>query len=170
MKDFYNIFEISIQEIYAAEKELVKEIPGFIEAVREPKLKEALSNHLEETNKQAIRLEEIASELDIDLSLKKSAVMHALLQEGSKRAKANCSHEVKDAAIIAAAQSIEHYEMSVYRTLKAYASMLKLEVTEQLLDQSLKEEVNADKTLGKIAEGTIFTKGVNKKACSRGCA
>lgn len=147
---------------------MLKTIPDFIDASKEPKLKEAFREHLEETKTQAIRLEEIADELDIDLSIKKSAVMHALVLEGSKWAKADCSHDVKDAAIIAATQCIEHYEVSVYGTLKAYACMLKLEAAEKLLDQSLLEKMNANKTLGKIAEGTIFTKGVNKKASCRG--
>ena len=171
MKDFYQLFESGIQEMYASENEIVDALPDLIKAAHEPKLKEALRHHLEETKNQVSRLEEISEELKIDL--KKTApcdVMHSLLQKGSKCAKLSCPNEVKDAAIIAAAQCVEHYEMAVYGTLKEFACMLKFNSAEKSLNETLQEEGNADKKLTEVAKGSLFAKGINKKACDETCS
>lgn len=165
MKEFFKLFETGIKEIYADEKKIVDALPGLIQAASESQLKEALSQHLKETKNQVTRLEEIADELDIDLEVHTpSNIMQALLQKGHQCATSDFPANVKDAAIIAAAQCVEHYEIAVYGTLKAFACLLKLDLAESKLDATLQEESNADKKLSKIAEGTFLSKGVNKKA------
>jgi len=165
MKDFHHLFQAGVQEMYAGEKEILKAVPALIQAVKEPKLKEAFREHLEETKHQAKRLEEIAKEMDFDLTVESCPVIHALLQRVHKCAIAHSPHDIKDAAIIAAAQCVEHYEICVYGTLKSYACLLKLDFAKKKLDESLHEEGKSDKALSEIAEGTFFSKGVNQKAC-----
>jgi ferritin-like metal-binding protein YciE len=167
MKDFHHLFVAGLQDIYSAEKQIIKALPDLAQAAKEPKLKEALRHHLEETKKQAVRLEKIAEELEIDLKGAQDPIMHALIQKAHKCATTDCPHEVRDAAIIAAAQCIEHHEMAVYGTLKAFACMLNFEFAEKKFDESLEEESKADEKLSEIAEGTLFSKGVNKKACDK---
>jgi len=163
MKELYNLFEAGVQEMYASEKEIVKALPGLIQIANEPKLKEALSHHLEETKEQMVRLEKIAEDLNINLTSNPSTIIHAILQKGQTCTPASCPSEVRDAAIIATAQCVEHHEMAVYGTLKAFACILELDAVEKQLEETLEEEKKADKKLSKIA------KDINKKACDEKC-
>jgi ferritin-like metal-binding protein YciE len=170
MKEFCQLFATGIKNMHCAEKEIIAELPNFIEAAKEPKLKEALRDHLEETKIQLNRLEGIAEELGINVEEGTCNAMQAILKEGLQCIKADLPPEIKDVAIIAAAQCVEHFEIAVYGTLKTYACLLKEVDAEKMLKNSLEEESHADKKLSELANGTLFKKGINKKACDEECA
>ncbi len=169
MKNFHELFIKELKDIYNAEQQIVKALPDFVHAAHSPKLKEAFRHHLEETHKHVERLETIAAELNLDLKGVECEAMTGLLKQAHKMAKANYASDVKDAALIGEAQRIEHYEIAVYGTLKTYAKILKLDHVEKLLKETLKEESHADTKLTGVAEGGLFSEGVNTKACKK-CA
>lgn len=164
MKDFYHLFVVGLQSVYSAENQIAKALPKMVDAAKDAKLKEALHHHLDETKEQIKRLEEIAKEVDLDLKHGECHPMEALLKEGQKMMAADLLPEVKDAALIAAAQSVEHFEIAAYGTLKAYAQVLKQKFAEEKLNETLEEEKTADQKLSAIAQGSASVSGVNKKA------
>jgi ferritin-like metal-binding protein YciE len=166
MKDFYSLFIKELKDIYDAEKQIMKALPEMIKSAHSSNLKEAFQQHLKETKEQVKRLESISQELNEDLAGGRNDVVKSLIMEGRK-SKAFTDPIVKDVALINAAQHIEHYEIASYGTLKAFAKHLKLTDVYNLLDDSSKEEGHANKTLNSIAEGSIFQKGVNDKACAK---
>ena len=93
--------------------------------------------------------------------------MEGILAEGAEYIKAQAPAILKDAALIGAAQRVEHYEIAAYGTAKAHAKMLDLDEIADLLDETLSEEASADKKLTKIADGSIFSSGINKQASSK---
>jgi ferritin-like metal-binding protein YciE len=169
MKDFYALFVHELKSMYGAEKKIVKALPKMVEAAKSEKLKEAFRHHLKETENQVRRLEEIGVTLNEDLKGHDCMVIDSLLKEGKKIIESSYDKVVKDSALICAAQRIEHYEIACYGILKAFAKHFKLKEIEELLEESSKEEGHANKILGEIAEGTLFTSGVNVIAC-RKCA
>src|ERR1700730_1849749 len=120
MKDFYTLFVKELKDIYDAEKQIVKMLPELAKASHASNLKEAFHRHLKETKEQIKRLEEISSELNESLSGARNEVVKGLLKEAHKIVKSNFDPVVKDAALINAAQHIEHYEIASYGTLKAF--------------------------------------------------
>lgn len=166
MKNFYQFFIDELKDIYDAENQIVPALREMIEAVSCSKLKEAFESHLKETHNQIERLNKIAKHLKTDISGTKCDAMHGLLKEGHKVLKSTFEPHVKDAAIIGIAQRVEHYEIAVYGSLRTYAEHLKLDEAVALLNETLKEEGNANKRLTKIAEGSLFFDGVNKIACN----
>ncbi len=169
MKTFFDLFSEEVKDMYGAEKQLIRALPEMAAAAHTPDLKEAFLKHLEETRTQAARLEEIAAEHNIDLAGADCEAMRGIIQEGSHYVKSHYPSEIKDAALIGAAQRVEHYEIAVYGVLRTFAKHLKFKRALELLDDSLQEEGHADKVLTKIAEGSIFTTGVNAKASKNCC-
>jgi ferritin-like metal-binding protein YciE len=153
-----------LQDLYSAETQLVEALPKMQSAASSPELKEAIKKHLAETKQQVKRLETCLSNLQSDTKGETCEAMEGLIKEGSEMIKAQAPALVKDAALIGAAQRIEHYEIAGYGTAKAHAKLLNLDEIADLLDETLKEEAAADKKLTKIAEGTIFSSGINKQA------
>lgn len=134
-------------------------------------LKEAFLQHLEETKAQVKRLERIGQIMQEDLRGEICYAMRGLIQEGEEILRTPFEEDTKDAALISAGQRIEHYEMAAYGCLKTYAKHLDLSEVEDLLAATLKEEGAADKKLSSLAEGGLFTSGINSKACSHcGCS
>jgi ferritin-like metal-binding protein YciE len=169
MKDFYSLFIKELKNIYDAEKQILKALPEMAKSAHCSHLKEAFHQHLKETKLQITRLEDISQELNEDLSGTENEAVKSLLKEGQKIIKSKFDAVSKDAALINAAQHIEHYEIASYGTLKAFAKHLKFTEVFNLLDDTSKEEGIMNKTLTSIAEGSIFQKGVNDKACEK-CA
>jgi ferritin-like metal-binding protein YciE len=167
MKDFHDLFINQLNDMYAAELEIEKALPEMAKMAHLPKLKEAFHNHHKETKHQIQRLEKIAEELGLTLAHETCDAIHGILKEGKKLLRGNYPSEVRDAALIVSAQRVEHYEMAVYGVLKSFARHLKLGNVIKLLEESSKEEGYADKKLNEIAEGTLFTMGVNAKALKR---
>lgn len=156
-----------LKDLYDAENQLIHALPTLAKEAENPELKEAIKQHLEETKHQATRLEKILKMLKIDHKEKQTCkAMEGLVEEAQEVLKEFPKSILRDAAIIGAAQRVEHYEIAGYGTAKAHAKLLDLNQIVELLDETLEEESAADKKLTKIAEGTFFTTGVNKKALS----
>lgn len=169
MKDFYSLFVKELQDIYDGEKQILKALPEMAKLAHSSSLKEAFQHHLKETKEQIKRLEEISKEINEKLTGGHNEVIKSLLKEGHKIGTSSFDVIAKDAALINAAQHVEHYEIASYGTLKAFAKHLKLTEVYNLLDDTSKEEGSMNKTLTSIAEGSIFQKGVNDKAVEK-CA
>jgi ferritin-like metal-binding protein YciE len=141
-----------LRDLYNAETQLVKALPKMAKAAANPQLREAFENHLRETSGQVSRLEQIFEQLGEKASGKKCLGMEGLVKEGSETMKEDYSNDVKDAAIIGAAQRVEHYEMAGYGTARAFAELLGNDEHVSLLEQTLKEEKQADEKLMQLAE------------------
>jgi len=145
-----------LKDIYDAEKRITKALPKLIKKSTHDELKTALQNHLDETEEQVSRLERVFDELDTPAKAKTCAGMKGLLEEGDEHAGDDYDHDgLRDAAIIGAAQRVEHYEMAAYGTAIAHARLLELEDVVSLLEETLEEEKAADKTLTEIAESVV---------------
>ena len=167
MKDFYSLFTNELKEAYDCEHQGLKAFPAIIEAASSEKLKKALKHHMQETQEQLKRLEEIARELGEKLEGVKCDAVRGILDEARKCIKTPYEKNVKDAALIAMVQRFEHHEIAVYGVLKTFAKHLKLDRAEQLLQTTLREEEAVDRALTEIAEGSSFAEGINDKACKR---
>lgn len=145
-----------VKDLYSAEKQLLKALPRMAKAACEPGLKKALLSHLEETKTHAARLEEIASKLDIKPTGKVCKAMQGLIAEGAEVLEENGEDPVLDAAIIAAAQRVEHYEISAYGTARAFAEQLGKRDIAKVFQATLDEEKAADERLTEVCEGGIL--------------
>ena len=150
-----DLFTHCIQDLHSAETQITKALPKLVKKARSPELKEALQNHLQETERQITRLETIARNCDFSPKGKKCKGMEGILEEGSESLSDVEDALVIDAAIIAASQVVEHYEIANYGTAKAFAEGLDHADAVELLEQTLEEEKNADSTLTELAEGGI---------------
>jgi ferritin-like metal-binding protein YciE len=139
-----------LQDLYSAEQQIIKSLPKKIDAAQSDELRNALKEHLEVTKTQAARIETICEELGEDPENEKCKGMEGVLKEGSDLLK-EARDPVRDAAIIAAAQRVEHYEMAGYGTARTYANLLGYEDAAGLLEQTLEEEKEADQTLSGLA-------------------
>ncbi len=160
-----DLFVNELEDMYSSEQQIVKSLPNMIKAADSEDLKEAFQSHLEETQEQVERLNKIFEILDITPKSENCEAMQGLIQECSETIHEFPKSALRDAALISKAQRIEHYEISAYGTLRTFAKELELEdEVIDLLKETLQEESNADKTLTKIAEGSLMSTGVNRKA------
>ena len=159
-----DVFEEQLNDLFSAEQQLVEALPKLAGAASSPELREALETHLEETRGHVERLEDVFSSAGISKSGETCKGMQGLVQEGEEVLQANGDPMAKDAALIAAAQRVEHYEMAGYGTVVALADHLGLDDVKDTLGQTLDEEEQADKLLTKVATGTMFSEGVNQRA------
>src|SRR5579864_2907671 len=136
-----------LQHLHSVETQIIGALPKMIEEAAEPRLKDALNTHLEETRGQLSRLETILREAHGSVDSKKSKVMSALASEGEDVIKDASDDSIRDAGIIAAAQKVEHFEIAAYGTVKRFAEILGQKRHAQLLAQTLEEEKHADSTL-----------------------
>jgi ferritin-like metal-binding protein YciE len=150
------LLEEQLKDIYSAEKQLTKALPKMAKACSSDTLREAIETHLEETEGQIVRLDEIAEKLGVKLSGKKCAAMEGLVEEGVEAMEYDGDENLVDAAIIAAAQRVEHYEIAAYGTAKAFAEKLNLSEVVDLLEESLDEESSTDEKLTTISEDEIL--------------
>jgi ferritin-like metal-binding protein YciE len=153
-----------LADLYSAEKQLVDALPKMAAAAHDSKLREAFDEHLEETRGHMRRLEEIFSELGMPKPSKQCEAMAGLIEEGEEVLGASGQPEAIDAALIAAAQRVEHYEIAAYGTARTLAGELDYDSAESMLDETLSEEANADKLLTKIATGGMMRSGINREA------
>lgn len=156
-----------LRDLYSAETQLISALPKMAQAASSSALKTAFQQHLDETRTQKQRLEQIFSEMGTSPQGETCEAMEGLIKEGEEVIKATGDAKVKDAALIASAQRVEHYEMAGYGTVRTYANELGFSAAQKLLQTTLDEEGNADKKLNALAEGGIFSTGINEKAMSR---
>jgi ferritin-like metal-binding protein YciE len=150
-----------LKDIYNAEQQLVKALPRIARASNHGTLREAIENHLQETEGQVERLEQISQQLGVSLRGKKCKGMEGLIEEGKEVLQEDGPEPVLDAGIIAAAQKVEHYEICAYGTARTLAEQLGLSDVATLLEESLEEEKAADEKLTEISEGTILPEAQN---------
>jgi ferritin-like metal-binding protein YciE len=154
----HDLFVNQIEDLYDAEQRLTKALPKMAEAANSSQLKQAFQSHLTETEGHVRRLEQIFREINVSPSRETCEAMKGLIAEGEEMIKAHGDADIKDAALIAAAQRVEHYEMSGYGTARAFARRLGLNQAVSLLQQTLEEEKAADEKLNTIAESSVNPK------------
>lgn len=150
-----DLFVDQLKDVYNAEKQLTKALPKMAKCASNEELKEGFVLHLEETEGQIKRLEKIFEELGEKPVGKTCAAMKGLIEEGSEILETEGEDAVIDAALIAAAQRVEHYEMAAYGCLRSYAELLGMPEAAKLLQETLDEEENTDQKLSGLAEDTI---------------
>jgi len=161
-----NLYISQLQEIYSTEKQIVASLPKMVSAATNPKLKAGLEKHLAQTKNQVKRLEQVFQSLGIDPAGETSKPMLGLAAEGKEILSSGGDADVLDAAIIAANQKIEHYEIASYGTILAYAKLLGDQQTIKLLKVSLEEERYTDKQLTVLAESMVNPKAVRASGFS----
>ena len=147
----HELYVEQLRDLYDAEQQIIKALPEMIDAAQSEDLKEALNEHLDVTKEQASRLEKIFNGLGEKPKGERCKGMQGVLAEGSDLVGKIENEEVRDAAIIASAQRVEHYEMAGYGTARTYATMLGEEEAGKLLEQTLNEEKEADEKLTDLA-------------------
>jgi ferritin-like metal-binding protein YciE len=150
------LFVDELKDIYSAESQIIRALPKMAKAASSPMLREAFETHLEETKVQKERLDKIGEALDIRLTGKKCAAMEGLIEEGKEILEADGLPSLIDAALIAAAQRVEHYEISAYGTARALAQHLGYADAVKLLDETIHEEGETDHKLTQIAESDVY--------------
>ncbi|HKO18571.1 MAG TPA: ferritin-like domain-containing protein [Acidobacteriaceae bacterium] len=140
-----------LKDIYSAEKQITRALPKMAKAAKSPELKEAFENHLEETKGQIERLDEIFEALGKKATGKTCHGMQGLVEEGNEMIQELEKGDVRDAALISAAQRVEHYEIAAYGTVREYAKMLGRKDAAKLLEQTLEEEKATDEKLNSIS-------------------
>jgi ferritin-like metal-binding protein YciE len=156
MPTITKLLEDQLKDIYSAETQLVKALPKMAKKASSKGLKEAITSHLEETKHQVERLNQIAQTLGIKLAGKKCKAMEGLIEEGAEVLETEGPGPVIDLALIAAAQRVEHYEISAYGSARAFAGHLGHEDVVELLQETLGEESAADEKLSSISEEEIL--------------
>jgi ferritin-like metal-binding protein YciE len=162
IKSMDDLFLHGLKDIYYAEKRIVESLPSLIEKATNRDLSKGLRDHLEETKGQIERLNQVFKKLGVEPEAVKCPGIDGLISEADEIAGEVADKQVLDAAIIGSAQSVEHYEISRYGTLIAWAEELGRDDAVRLLTTNLNEEKAADKKLSTVAE----RKGVNRRAAS----
>jgi ferritin-like metal-binding protein YciE len=153
---------VELEDLYDAEQRLTKAIPKMADAASNPKLRKAFQHHLQETERHVTRLEKAFSDLGQSPARKTCDAMKGLIAEGDEIISASGDTDVRDAALIAAAQRVEHYEIAAYGSARTFAQQVGQSSVAKLLEQTLEEEYAADKSLNEIALGSV-----NKAAAAR---
>jgi ferritin-like metal-binding protein YciE len=164
LQSLEDVFADQVADLRSAEQQLLEALPKVAGAASNEKLREALEQHLEQTRGHVRRLDEVAVTTGLSLPQEHCEGMEGLLKEGEEVVFAQGDPAAKDAALIAAAQRVEHYEISGYGTARTLADQLGYDSAKRLLDETLDEESKADELLTKIATGGILSSGVNKQA------
>jgi ferritin-like metal-binding protein YciE len=155
METFKELFEETLKDIYYAEKAILKALPKMAKKASSRKLQQAFTKHQKETERQVERLEEVFKLIGKRASGKDCPAIDGIIEEGEEVMKEAEDDTVRDAAMLAAAQSVEHYEISRYGTLVAWAEKMEMSDAAELLQATLEEEKATDETLTELAESEI---------------
>ncbi len=156
-----DLLEVKLQGLYSAENQLMKALPKMAAKATDPRLRMGIEKHLEETNNQVERLKQVAKSLDMNLDGPACKAMAGLIAEGEQLMALRASDEVMDAAIISAAQGVEHYEIAQYGTAVHFAKRLGFTPEAELLAESLAEEKNTDEALNQLAINSVDEKALS---------
>jgi ferritin-like metal-binding protein YciE len=151
----HDLFVHTLRDIYYAEKQIVKALPSMVDKATDDELKQSFADHLEETRNHVTRLEEVFQVMDETAKTVPCPAIDGILKEANEIAGDVEDREVLDAALIMAAQAVEHYEITRYGTLIAWAKQLGRDDVAELLEQNLDEEKTADHKLTMLAERSI---------------
>lgn len=149
------LFEEELKDLYSSEKQIIQALPKMIKAAGNPQLKMGFERHLEETKVQLERLDQIFEDLGKRGSGKKCKGMEGLIEEAKELLEEDMEPDLLDAALIGAAQRVEHYEIAGYGTARTFARILGNKKAEKLLQQTLEEEAATDEKLTQIAESYV---------------
>jgi ferritin-like metal-binding protein YciE len=158
IKTLDDLFVHTLQDIYYAEQQIAKSLPQMISKASDPQLKQGFETHLAETQNQIKRLEQVFQMHGQEVKGVRCAAMDGILEEAQEIMGDVSDKEVLDAAMLASAQAVEHYEITRYGTLIAFAKQLGREDCASVLQQNLDEEKATDKKLTTIAEGMVNRK------------
>jgi ferritin-like metal-binding protein YciE len=150
-----DLFVEELKDLLSAEKQITKALPKMIKAANSPELQAAFEEHLALTEGHIERLGQVFERLGLAPEEKPCKGMAGLIEEGNELLKEAMAPSVKDAALISAAQRVEHYEMAVYGSLRTYAQLLGDIETAQILQSTLDEEGDADRKLTQLAEFSV---------------
>ena len=159
----HEAFVDELRDMYNAEKQITKALPKMVKAASSEDLSTAFEEHLQQTQTQVERLEQVFESIDEKPRSKQCQGMAGILEEGSEILNEDMDEAMMDARLIAAAQRVEHYEMAAYGTLVAWARMMGHDDAARLLEETLNEEKAADEKLTNLAEG-----GINQHAAEGG--
>lgn len=154
----HELYVDQLKDLYNAEKQLIAALPKLAKAAENAELREAFKAHLEETRVHAQRIETIFQSLDASPKGKHCKAMEGLIEEGSEAIEIGEASPMRDSALMAAAQRVEHYEIAGYGCVRSYARLLGEKEAAEILQQTLDEEGAADKALSALA------KGINRQA------
>jgi ferritin-like metal-binding protein YciE len=154
-KQLDELFHDTLKDIYYAERKILSALPKMAKVAQAPALKAAFDKHETETEGQVERLEEIFKLIDKPARGKKCDAIEGILDEGKEIMQEYKGSPALDAGLLSAAQAVEHYEISRYGTLKAWAAKLGLKQAVSLLDQTLQQEKKTDADLTQIAESAV---------------
>lgn len=149
------LFVDNLQDLYSAETQIIEALPKMIDSAKSQELKNAFREHLEMTRVQVERVKEIFVNIGQNPGGKVCTAMKGIISEGQELISETKDPEVLDAALIAAAQKIEHYEIAGYGTARTYADLLGDEDARDMLQNTLEEEKNTDKRLTELAVNSI---------------
>ncbi|MGQ0456980.1 MAG: YciE/YciF ferroxidase family protein [Hyphomicrobium sp.] len=155
IENLEQLFEHTLEDIYYAENQLLKALPQMAKASDSTALKKAFDGHLKETEEHVSRLEEIFKHLGKKPKATPCPAIKGILEEGEGLMSDVTDADTRDAAMIGAAQAVEHYEITRYGTLASWAKLLGKKEIAAILEKSLKEEYAADQKLTKLAEGRL---------------
>ena len=147
-----NLYIDELRDIYDAENQLVKALPEMAKAATSDELRSGFESHLEQTREHVRRLEQIFTGLGEKAKGKKCKGMQGLVAEGKETIENEFEGDVKDAALISAAQRVEHYEIAAYGTLRSYADLLDEQDAVSLLEATLQEEKETDEKLSELSD------------------
>lgn len=163
-KTLENLFHDTLKDVYYAEKKILKSLPKMAKAAQSAELKAAFEKHETETEAQIERLEEVFEILGKRAQGKTCPAIDGILEEGQEIMEDYKGTQALDAGLLAAAQAVEHYEISRYGSLKHWADLLDMDKAVKLLDETLKQEVKTDEALTKLADNSINDKAMKTAA------
>jgi ferritin-like metal-binding protein YciE len=155
LRSLQDLYVDELKDLYSAENQILKALPKMAKAASSPELRTAFEDHLEQSKGHVERLARIFKKLDVSPSGKKCKAMEGLIAEGKEVMEEDATPAVMDAALIAAAQRVEHYEMAGYGCVRTFARLLDHNLAADLLQKTLDEEGEADKKLTELAETVI---------------
>ncbi|HJU36553.1 MAG TPA: DUF892 family protein [Gaiellaceae bacterium] len=159
-----DVLQEQLEDLHSAETQLVTALPKMAQSASHDELRQAFEHHFDETREHLKRVEEALGELGVSNPSEVCKGMQGLIAEGEEMMGKGGDPTAKDAALIAAAQRVEHYEIAAYGTARQLADDCGFDGIRDLMDQNLDEESQADKLLTKIATGGMFKAGVNQQA------
>lgn len=156
MNSLHDLLVEELRDLYSAENQLLKALPKMAKAASSEELKTAFQEHTEQTEEQVRRLERIFTELEAKPKGKKCKAMEGLIEEAKEIMQEDMDETLLDAALIGAAQKVEHYEIAGYGTARTFAEILGYDNAVELLQETLDEEGETDKRLTGIAENANY--------------
>jgi len=167
LESLEDLFVHHLNMLRDAESVIIDALPKMIDAAHSEELKEGFQQHLKQSQQQLSRLDEVMDNLGYSTMNVPCRAMRAIIEEGEEIANSPGDPDVKDAALIAAAQAVEHYEIAAYGTVRTFARQLGYDEAADLLQETLNQEGDTDKKLTRLAEGSLFTSGINEEAARK---